>query len=535
MRELQLNIELGKFKYKTGLNPEIIDFIKRLLEPNPDLRINCDQILELPLMAKNAERFNKPILLEEKRAVIQNYINSTSFDKFRETPANILNFKRNDQILIEKKDNNFIVEVDKIEGLVNVVPGQLKTISISGNKMENKSAFLNIETKTSFEKSIFDAKNEVLGNKNELLETIKFKKSIFDGVKPWENQLFSQFESKEANIFNKTTENNLIQKEDLKIVQKNNVCGLLLPISPTSLNKNDDNLYKCYENITDNAKKNINIFEKRTAPSIEPEKRVIFIESGKTKVRSILSVKPGTNKPDYSDLQMINVYDKKMPEFESNPLQKNNQIPFKMLYQQTYDPEMNSKKEAKKEATNNNKVNYIKLFAEKKKQEIDTLIPNKLPPKKIGKNSSKTINEELNKSKNNTIDSKQIKNNQKQFNVTPIKMTPQNFIFPKEIINNNLNVNSEKNNFENNLNTKLQTESILQTNFLNKSINEETRKFSIKNPLIDVPPTRNNRGIDVKVISRERSVQKRPEFKTLDETIKIPKSKQQLNIFGYDL
>lgn len=63
-----------------------------MLEPNPAKRPTCDQLLKVPIIARNAEKWSQPISEAEKKELIQNYINSTSFDAIRETPQDVLRF-----------------------------------------------------------------------------------------------------------------------------------------------------------------------------------------------------------------------------------------------------------------------------------------------------------------------------------------------------------------------------------------------------------------------------------------------------------
>lgn len=97
LKELRLNVDLGKFKFRVGLNPEIKQLIQYMLESDPVKRPTCDQVLKVPIIARNIERWSQPITEAEKKELIQNYINSTSFDQVRETPQDVLRFAEEKQ------------------------------------------------------------------------------------------------------------------------------------------------------------------------------------------------------------------------------------------------------------------------------------------------------------------------------------------------------------------------------------------------------------------------------------------------------
>ena len=117
-----------------------------------------------------------------------------------------------------------------------------------------------------------------------------------------------------------------------------------------------------------------------------------------------------------------------------------------------------------------------------------------------------------------------------------VKKMPEQFITFTKIIQNNKinNLKSENPVFcESKTNVKIKSQNQIngEHKFVGNVQKEQNRPFD--DVLVGNKSQNNNqRGLYIKVISRDRSAQKPSEFKTLEETINVLKQKKHANVFG---
>lgn len=536
MKELREKLEERKFKFKSDLNPEIVGLINQLLEKDASVRLSCEEILCVPVLAGKKREWEMVLSETDKRAVIQNYLNSTCIDKFRETPANVVEFKKNNVMVYEKTIIKVTPEKsDEIKSNQNGSVHDIRMLTVTAKNVGGKNGFGGICGKTDL------LVGDFINQKDNFLEAKNLDWNILNKDEK-KNRNLDLLENNKVKVL----ENEVVKKENF-ILGYNNFGNKLEKIEARELNDDgglffsnkkqldqvSKNLNKINGNFEIKKQKNENRINMTNVGNGDTEKRVIYVESLKLKAQSFILERDAKE-----FMSEYNQFKNRKLEESSEKNVKNGQI---LVNENTQKKKSDFFNKVEK---NNNKNGLIL-------NQISNLDFKSMHDER--KNYSAFTSEnscfQIPFSKSNQINKTEIQkyqlpnyvknqnNFQEKIADKIVEKIPEQFITLTKIIQNNKinNLKSENPVFcESKIDVKIKSQNQIngEDKFArNVQLEEQNRPFC---DVLGGNKSQNNnqRGLEIKVISRDRSAQKPSEFKTLGETINVLKQKRHANVFG---